>query len=118
MALALAAKGAKLALVDLNQAKLEETVQLCKNAGGDARLYIANVAKEDDVIRTFDQVVADFGALDGLVNNAGILRDGLLLKVLRRVPPGYGLAVNPGTDAPIFLPPGGVAALKADLAAP
>jgi 3-oxoacyl-[acyl-carrier protein] reductase len=81
MALALAAKGAKLALVDLNQAKLEETVQLCKNAGGDARLYIANVAKEDDVIRTFDQVVADFGALDGLVNNAGILRDGLLLKV-------------------------------------
>ena len=37
---------------------------------------------------------------------------------LRRVPPGYGLAVNPGTDAPIFLPPGGVAALKADLAAP
>ncbi|HHQ13904.1 MAG TPA: SDR family oxidoreductase, partial [Chromatiales bacterium] len=33
-----------------------------------------------DVIRTFDQIVADFGALDGLVNNAGITRDALLVK--------------------------------------
>lgn len=81
MALALAAKGAKLALIDLNQAKLEEAVQLCKEAGGDARYYIANVAKEEDVVRAFDQIVADFGALHGLINNAGILRDGFLIKV-------------------------------------
>lgn len=81
MALALAAKGAKLALVDLNQAKLDEAVQLCKAAGGDARSYIANVAKEEDVVSLFDQVVADFGSLHGLVNNAGILRDGFLIKV-------------------------------------
>jgi hypothetical protein len=35
---------------------------------------------------------------------------------IRRIPAGYGMIVNPGTDAQIFLPPDGVAALKADLA--
>lgn len=81
MALVLAAKGAKLALIDLNQDKLDEAVTLCKEAGGDAKAYIANVAKEDDVINTFDNIVADFGSLNGLINNAGILRDGLMIKV-------------------------------------
>lgn len=80
MALSLAAKGAKLALLDLNQAKLDEAVQLCKEAGGDARAYMANVAKEEDVVSTFNKVVEDFGNLHGLINNAGILRDGFLVK--------------------------------------
>lgn len=77
----LAAKGAVLALADLNQEKLDETVALCREAGGDARAYGANIAKEDEVITLFDSVVADLGRLDGLVNNAGILRDGMLVKV-------------------------------------
>jgi len=34
---------------------------------------------------------------------------------IRRIPAGYGMIINPGTDAQIFLPPDGVAALKADL---
>ena len=81
MAMVLAAKGAKLALIDLNQEKLDEAVELCKAAGGDAKAYIANVAKEEDVISTFDQIVEDFGTFNGVINNAGILRDGLMLKV-------------------------------------
>ncbi|MGK0498539.1 MAG: 3-oxoacyl-[acyl-carrier protein] reductase [Oceanicoccus sp.] len=80
MAVVLAAKGAKLALIDLNQEKLDETAALCKKAGGEGRGYIANVAKEDDVISTFDKIVNDFGSLHGVINNAGILRDGLLIK--------------------------------------
>ncbi|WP_101759682.1 SDR family oxidoreductase [Oceanicoccus sp. KOV_DT_Chl] len=80
MAVVLAAKGAKLALIDLNQEKLEETAALCKAAGGEGKGYIANVAKEDDVIATFDQIVADYGNLHGVINNAGILRDGMLIK--------------------------------------
>ncbi len=80
MALALAAKGANLALVDLNQEALDESVAQVKAAGGDAKTYIANVAKEDEVIAMFDAVVADWGSLDGLINNAGITRDGLLIK--------------------------------------
>lgn len=81
MALVLAAKGANLALIDLNQDKLDETVALCKEAGGNANAYIANVADEQQVITTFDQIVTDFGTLNGVINNAGILRDGLMLKV-------------------------------------
>ena len=81
IALGLAAKGAVLALADLNQERLDETVALCREAGGDARAYIANVAVEDEVVSLFDSVLADLGRLDGLVNNAGILRDGMLVKV-------------------------------------
>lgn len=80
MAEYLAAKGARLALIDLMQDKLDNTAAACKAAGGDARTYVCNVAKEADVEATFQAIVDDFGQLNGLVNNAGILRDGLLVK--------------------------------------
>ena len=77
----LAAKGAKIALVDLNQERLDEAVKACKAAGGDARAYLCNVANEEQVVHLVNQVAEDFGAINGLVNNAGILRDGLTIKV-------------------------------------
>jgi 3-oxoacyl-[acyl-carrier protein] reductase len=77
----LAGKGARLALVDLNQERLDEAVAACKAAGGDARAYLCNVANEEQVTDMVARVAEDFGGLHGLVNNAGILRDGLLLKV-------------------------------------
>ena len=76
----LAGKGAKLALVDLNQEKLDDAVAACA-AGGDARAYLCNVANEEQVTHMVAQVAEDFGAINGLVNNAGILRDGLTIKV-------------------------------------
>ena len=81
MAVYLAASGARLALIDLNQEKLAETADKCRAAGGSAQIYLANVAKEEEVIGTFERIIADTGAVHGLINNAGILRDGLLLKV-------------------------------------
>jgi len=81
MAEHLASKGAKLALVDLNREKLDEAVGACKAAGGDARPYLCNVADEQQVIQMVAQVAEDFGAINGLVNNAGILRDGLTIKI-------------------------------------
>lgn len=81
MAEHLAGKGARLALVDLNLERLAEAVAACKAAGGDARAYLCNVADEAQVSEMVTQVATDFGGLHGLVNNAGILRDGLLLKV-------------------------------------
>ena len=80
MALALAARGARLALVDLNQDKLNDAVQQCKEAGGDARAYVANIADEQQVIALFEKVLEDHGSLNGLINNAGVLRDGMLVK--------------------------------------
>ncbi|MEY3038069.1 MAG: hypothetical protein RL143_636, partial [Pseudomonadota bacterium] len=81
MALEFAGKGAQLALVDLNQADLDETLGLVKAAGSDGRTYLCNVAQEAEVEALFEKVYNDFGALNGVVNNAGITRDGLFIKV-------------------------------------
>ncbi len=81
MAKAFAAKGANLALLDLNQADLDETARLCAALGVQARGYVANVTREDAVVAAMDGIVADFGGIDVLVNNAGIVKDGLLIKV-------------------------------------
>lgn len=81
IAVYLAGKGAKLALLDLDDDAMAETVGLVAEAGSEARPYNCNVADEETVVNTFNQIVADFGAIHGVVNNAGILRDGQLIKV-------------------------------------
>ena len=81
MAKRLAAVGARLALVDLDEQMLASVADECKAAGaGDVRIYKVNVAREQEVERLFDLVAGDFGALHGLVNNAGITRDALTVK--------------------------------------
>jgi len=76
----LAGHGANLALIDLRAADLAESRAQCAAKGVEARVYEANVAKEDEVIAVIGRIAADFGRLDGLVNNAGIVRDALLVK--------------------------------------
>ena len=80
MALAFAEKGANVAVVDLNADDIAQTVALCEAKGVTAKGYTVNVAKDDEVEQLFSDVVADFGTLSGVVNNAGITRDGLLIK--------------------------------------
>ncbi|MBV7561635.1 SDR family oxidoreductase [Pseudomonas sp. sia0905] len=81
MAEYLAERGVRLALVDLNQEKLDETAVACRALGVQARTYLCNVANEEQVTQTVAQIAEDFGSINGLVNNAGILRDGLTIKV-------------------------------------
>jgi 3-oxoacyl-[acyl-carrier protein] reductase len=80
MAKRLANNGAKLALVDLDADSIAATAAACEGSSPEVRRYGTNVADESQVEALFTQVVADFGQLDGLVNNAGITRDGLLIK--------------------------------------
>ncbi|HEY5718287.1 MAG TPA: SDR family oxidoreductase [Motiliproteus sp.] len=80
MALFLAEKGATPALIDMNPAALDETVGLCLEKGVQARAYVANVADEQSVADVFNNIVADFGAIHGLINNAGITRDAMFIK--------------------------------------
>ena len=76
-----ARKGARLALLDTNRQDLEETRVRCVALGAVARSYIADAANEDSVVGALDQITSDFGSLDGLINNAGIVRDAMLIKV-------------------------------------
>jgi 3-oxoacyl-[acyl-carrier protein] reductase len=80
MALAFADKGGHVALIDLNEAELAETRTLVEAKGVRAATYVANVSREEDVIAALDGVVRDLGRLDVMINNAGITRDGLLVK--------------------------------------
>lgn len=81
MALDLAERGASLALLDLAGPELEAVGAKCAALGAAARSYVANVADEGQVSGAFDAAVTDFGRLDCVIANAGILRDGLLVKV-------------------------------------
>ena len=79
MAGALAEAGAKLALIDVDQEKLEKAcVELAVHT--EVQGYAVNITDEEDVFSTFNFILEDFGQVNVLVNNAGILRDGMLLK--------------------------------------
>jgi 3-oxoacyl-[acyl-carrier protein] reductase len=80
MAKRLASHGCNLALVDIEADSMSAVAEACEAAGATVKTYSANVVKESDVIELFDAVVRDFGGLDGLVNNAGITRDALMVK--------------------------------------
>lgn len=80
MARMCAGQGAHLALLDMNDAQLQAAKAELESFGVTVRSYVCNVANEESVVSTFATIAADFGGIDGLINNAGILRDGLLLK--------------------------------------
>lgn len=75
-----AAGGANVALIDMRAEDCAETATACRAHGVEARSYGMNVASETEVASSFEQIIRDFGRLDGIVNNAGILRDALLVK--------------------------------------
>ena len=76
-ALRFAEEGAQVVICDLNEAAGRETPQ---ELGGAAAFYKINVANRDEAQKWVEQVVARFGRIDVLVNNAGVLRDGQLVK--------------------------------------
>lgn len=80
-ALAFAQKRADLALLDMDTTALDETRALCEAHGTGVRSYRCDVTRESDVTNVLDGVVADFSRLDVMINNAGITRDALLVKV-------------------------------------
>ena len=77
----LAQRGARLALVARSADQLDATAEACGAHGAQAKTYPVDISTEANVVDLFDRINADFGALDVLVNNAGVTRDGLLVKV-------------------------------------
>ena len=82
IALKYAQEGANVVITDL---KIDETVEAfieeLKGLGVKAKAYASNAANFDDAHKLIEEVLADFGRVDVLVNNAGITRDGLMMRM-------------------------------------
>jgi 3-oxoacyl-[acyl-carrier protein] reductase len=81
IALRLASCGASVAAVARTLEGLEGTLQAIREAGGTAEGFAANVAVTADVNRVVEAVEARFEKIHVLVNNAGVTRDGLVLRM-------------------------------------
>jgi 3-oxoacyl-[acyl-carrier protein] reductase len=79
-ALEIARGGGQVATLDLNADGVVETARLAQGLPGRVHAVTANVADEADVARGFAEAADAMGGLDVLINNAGIFRDGLLVK--------------------------------------
>ncbi len=81
IAVKLAERGAKVAVIDLKAEWCEETVGLVAAAGSEAIALGCNVAVSAEVDACVKQVIEKFGKVDIMVNNAGITKDGLLMRM-------------------------------------
>jgi 3-oxoacyl-[acyl-carrier protein] reductase len=81
IALQLAADGADLALGDVQAEWLAETAEKARALGRRVECYAMNVADGASVGEAVAKIAADFGKMDVLVNNAGITRDTLLIRM-------------------------------------
>jgi 3-oxoacyl-[acyl-carrier protein] reductase len=81
IAQSLAAAGAKVACIDINVETLADTVNAIRAAGGTAEPIACNVTDSERVNEVVDEVVTLWGALNILVNNAGITRDNVIVRM-------------------------------------
>ena len=81
ISLALAGQGAKIVAVDIDLAATEAFVEELKALGTEALAVQGNVTVTEDVEAMFKAAVDTFGRVDILINNAGITRDALLLRM-------------------------------------
>ena len=82
IALRFAQEGANVAFTDLAvNEDVEETVKEIEALGVKAKAYASNAANFEETHEVVKQVVEDFGRIDVLVNNAGITKDGLMMRM-------------------------------------
>jgi short-subunit dehydrogenase len=74
LVLSLLSKGAKAAAVDRSEFALQETVALARNKKTDLSTHVVDITDRDAVAALPEQVIARHGAVDGLINNAGIIQ--------------------------------------------
>ena len=80
MAQRIAAEGGRLALLDVEAEQLAATVAELAEQSVVVKGYTSDITDEEQVAQTFASIEEELGAIKGLINNAGILRDALLVK--------------------------------------
>lgn len=81
IALDLASLGARVAVVDIQQEKLNDVADEIRKKGGEAHVYQADVSRFDQVSGVVEKIIKNLEKIDHLVNNAGITRDNLLMRM-------------------------------------
>ncbi|MGW8256912.1 MAG: 3-oxoacyl-[acyl-carrier-protein] reductase [Thermoguttaceae bacterium] len=81
IAITLAHAGAKVACIDINAESLAETIAQLQKAGGEARPIACDVTNAERVGEVVDEVLKLWGGLHILVNNAGITRDNMVMRM-------------------------------------
>jgi 3-oxoacyl-[acyl-carrier protein] reductase len=82
-AIRLAEAGATVALAARSQEKLDQVAQHILAAGGKAAAFPIDVSDEERIKAVFKAVIAQFGKVDILINNAGVTRDQLVMRMKR-----------------------------------
>jgi len=82
-AITLAKAGARVALAARNEAKLAEVASEIKAGGGTAEVFAIDIASEESIKAGAKAAIGHFGSIEILVNNAGVTKDTLLLRMKR-----------------------------------
>ena len=123
VALKFAQEGANIAFTDLvlndeMAAGLEATRKEIEAIGVTCRAYAGNAANFEETEAVVKQIHADFGTIDVLVNNAGITKDGLMLRMTEaQWDAVIAVSMNPGATA-FARTPLGPSSCAMDLARP
>jgi 3-oxoacyl-[acyl-carrier protein] reductase len=99
-ALALAEAGATVAVAARNEEKLNAVAQEITGKGGKASAFKLDVTNEDEIKTTVKAIIAQLGKIDILLNNAGITRDQLFMRMKRA---DWDDVVNTNLTAPYLL---------------
>ncbi len=82
-ALALSSAGVKVVLAARQLDKLEQVANEIRGAGGEAFVVPIDLASQDSIKEAFSKASKEFGRVDILINNAGLTRDGLAMRMKR-----------------------------------
>lgn len=82
LVLNLLSRGASVATIDINQAGMDETVQLAGEAKDRLSTYVVDITNLADVEALPEKVIAKHGVIDGVINNAGIIQPFVRVKDL------------------------------------
>ncbi|MBK8258585.1 MAG: SDR family oxidoreductase [Polyangiaceae bacterium] len=93
-AIAFARRGVRVALLGRSSPMLEDAAEAATEAGADARSFVCDVAREDDVARAAEDVITSMGTPRYVINNAGIVRRGARVEATSPVDWDDVIAVN------------------------
>ena len=81
IAKALASEGVTVVITDINETTATQTLDDISKIGGKGYFYSMNVADAKSVSECVQKVTQDLGGIDILINNAGVTRDNLLIRM-------------------------------------